>query len=103
MGLPGMRCLIRCAYVAVAICGLNGPALASTPDEQLVERVEAALHSDRYFYDKHITVSVEGGRVALRGFVASDWDLLHAIRVANKAANGRQVLNYLTIEIGGLK
>ena len=70
-------------------------------DEILRGRVESALHSDPYFYDVHVTVSVEKGAVVLRGFVASDWDLLDAIRIASKAAGDRRVVDDLSIELGG--
>jgi osmotically-inducible protein OsmY len=63
--------------------------------------VAAALHSDPYFYDGHVTVSVEKGAVVLRGFVSSDWDLLDAIRIARKAAGNRRVVDDLSIELGG--
>lgn len=65
------------------------------------ERVQAALHSDPYFYDEHVTVSVENGNVVLRGFVSSSWDLLDAIRIARKAAGDRQVIDDLEILLGG--
>ena len=70
-------------------------------DEILRGRVESALHSDPYFYDIHVTVSVEKGAVVLRGFVSSDWDLLDAIRIARKAAGDRRVIDDLSIELGG--
>ena len=70
-------------------------------DEKLKKRVMVALHSDPYFYDRHVTVSVENGAVVLRGIVASDWDLRDAIRIASKAAGDRRVIDNLAIELGG--
>jgi osmotically-inducible protein OsmY len=70
-------------------------------DEDLGQRVKAALHKDPYFYDEHVDVSVENGAVVLRGFVFSDWDLRNAIRIATKAAGGRKVVDNLTIKQGG--
>jgi osmotically-inducible protein OsmY len=70
-------------------------------DEELGQRVKAALHKDPYFYDEHVDVSVEHGAVVLRGFVFSDADLHNAIRIATKAAGGRKVVNNLTIKQGG--
>jgi osmotically-inducible protein OsmY len=67
----------------------------------LRKRVQAALHSDPYFYDEHVTVSVENGVVVLRGFVFSDWDLRDAIRIASRAADARRVVDDLSIEMGG--
>ena len=70
-------------------------------DGELAKRVKAALHADPYFYDKHVTVSVEQGAVVLRGFVYSDWDLQDAIRIASKAAGDRRVVDNLAIKEGG--
>jgi len=71
------------------------------PDEDLKQRVTAALHGDPYFYDEHVTVSIENGAVVLRGFVASEWDLRDAIRIAGKAAGDRRVIDDLSITQGG--
>jgi len=121
------RILILCAYLGPAVCGLAGfstpagaqnavlptasrsdsVAVAATPgavvlaNEELKERVQAALHADPYFYDEHVTVSVEQGAVVLRGFVFSGWDLQEAIRIAGKAAGDRRVIDNLSIQQGG--
>jgi osmotically-inducible protein OsmY len=73
----------------------------SMTDEELGKRVQAALHSDPYFYDEHVSVSVENGVVVLRGFVFSDWDLRDAIRIASRAAGERRVVDNLSIKLGG--
>ena len=81
---------------------VNQPAVADrTADEKLRKRVKDALHADSYFYDKHVTVSVEHGAVVLRGFVSSDWDLRDAIRIASSAAGDRRVVDDLSIKLGG--
>jgi osmotically-inducible protein OsmY len=117
-----------CAYLGPLVCGLGGiatrvdaqnaaapPALnravsiaGSTTqfadwvaDEELRKRVKAALHVDPYFYDEHVTVSIENGGVVLRGFVFSDWDLRDALRIARKAAGDRPVIDNLAIKEGG--
>jgi osmotically-inducible protein OsmY len=121
------RPLILCAYLGAAVSGLTGFAVAagaqnaavppasqsdavavsalaasSAPaDEELKERVQAALHADPYFYDQHVTVSVDKGAVVLRGFVFSDWDLQEAIRIAGQAAGDRRVIDNLSIKQGG--
>jgi osmotically-inducible protein OsmY len=120
------RIVVVCACLGPALSGLGGLATraeaqnaapassgsasiaASTAqgadrltDEELKKRVKAALHNDPYFYDEHVTVSVEKGVVVLRGFVFSDWDLRDAIRIAKKAAGDRQVIDNLTIKLGG--
>ena len=73
----------------------------SIADEKLERRVQVALHSDPYFYDRHVTVSVDNGAVVLQGFVSSEWDLLDAIRIANKAAGDSRVIDDLSIKLGG--
>src|ERR1700733_850018 len=123
------RLLITCTYLGTIVCGLNGLAsrvgaqdmgapvdspprtivasathgAAPVADEDLRRRVEAALHSDPYFYDEHVTVSVENGHVLLSGFVASEWDLLDAMRIARKAAGNGRVSETLSINLGGRK
>jgi osmotically-inducible protein OsmY len=94
----------------VAPSALNQSASVALPatqsaevvsDEKLRKRVKDALHSDPYFYDEHVTVSVEKGVVVLRGFVASEWDLRDAIRIASKAAGDKRVVDNLSIKLGG--
>jgi len=63
--------------------------------------VKAALHSEPYFYDEHVTVSVEQGAVVLRGFVFSDSDLRDALRIASKVAGDRRVVDNLSIKQNG--
>jgi hypothetical protein len=124
-----MRPWVMYAYLAPLVFGLvgaaepldaeNGPApafsrsasiAASTSqgadwaaDEKLRKRVKSALHTDPYFYDAHVTVSIENGAVVLRGFVFSDWDLREALRIARKAAGDRPVIDNLSIKEGGLR
>ena len=70
---------------------------SSATDEQVADNVQAALHADPYFYDKHVTVSVEHGDVVLRGFVANSDDLVNAKKIAARAAGGRRVIDNLSI------
>jgi len=118
------RILIISAYLGPALYGLAGfagaqnavsppvsgsvsVAVSATPDAaalsdgKIAERVKAALHADPYFYDQHVTVSVEQGVVVLRGFVFSSWDLRDALRIAGKAAGDRRVVDNLSIKQGG--
>jgi osmotically-inducible protein OsmY len=121
------RNLSICAYLVSVVCGLGGMATrvdaqnAAAPpnsrsdsiaaseaqgadlvaDEDLGNRVKTALHVDPYFYDKHVTVSVEKGSVVLRGFVFSAWQLQDALRIARKAAGNTPVVDNLSIKLGG--
>jgi osmotically-inducible protein OsmY len=93
---------------AVAAISRSGSIAASTTqgaaelrDEDLGNRVKTALHDDPYFYDRHVTVSVEKGSVVLRGFVFSGWELQDAVRIARKAAGNARVIDDLSIQLGG--
>jgi osmotically-inducible protein OsmY len=94
------------ACLGMVVYGLGGSAAraggqSAAGDEELRQRVTAALHADPYFYDEHVSVSVDNGVVVLRGFVASEWDLRDAIRIAGKAAGDRRVIDNLSITQGG--
>jgi osmotically-inducible protein OsmY len=108
LGLTGFAA--RAGAQSVDAPALNQPASLTDPsmqsahssaDKKLVKRVKDALHSDPYFYDEHVTVSVENGAVVLHGFVSSEWDLRDAIRIASKAAGDRRVVDNLSIKLGG--
>ena len=86
---------------SASVTAQSTQSAGSTADEKLVKRVRDALHSDPYFYDEHVTVSVENGAVVLHGFVSSEWDLRDAIRIASKAAGDRRVVDNLSIKLGG--
>lgn len=117
------RILVMCAYLGAAVSGLAGFAASagaqtlvaaavtpsqsmegsaaqgahSTTDQELRARVQAALHAEPYLYDRHIRVSVDNGVVALHGLVFSAEDLQDAIRTADKAAQGKPVVDNLSI------
>lgn len=76
------------------------PAGDSARDQELSKRVQDALHSDPYFYDRHVNVSVENGVVELSGTVDSQLDLQSAIRIADRAAGHRRVVDNLSIYLG---
>jgi osmotically-inducible protein OsmY len=71
---------------------------AQNQDSDTVSRVKSALHSDPALNDKHIDVSMEKGKVVMRGFVNTQGDLQKAIKAANNAAGGLKVVNELTIQ-----
>jgi osmotically-inducible protein OsmY len=86
---------------ARAVITSASAAAESATDEARRLRVETALRLDPYFYDAHVNVLLVKGVVVLQGFVFSDWDLIDAIRIANKAAGDGRVVNALSIEVGG--
>ena len=62
-------------------------------DEVLTKRVQAAMHSNAYFNDEHVTVSTKNGVVTLEGVVYDDWDVRTAMRIARKIAGVRRVVS----------
>jgi osmotically-inducible protein OsmY len=70
-------------------------------DEKMKEQVEEALHSDPFFYDEHVTVTVNNGVATLHGMVFDDWDLRIAVRISRKIPGVKRVVNDLEIMVGG--
>jgi osmotically-inducible protein OsmY len=70
-------------------------------DEKMKEQVEEALHSDAFFYDEHITVTINNGVITLQGIVFDDWDLRNAMRICRKIPGVKRVINDLEIKLGG--
>ena len=73
----------------------------SLPDIEVRMKVETALHSDPFFYDGHVTITVENGVVRLQGIVFDEWDLRIAKRISRRVAGVKRVINELEIELGG--
>jgi hypothetical protein len=70
-------------------------------DETIKRQVEAALRSDPFFYDEHVTVTIRNGVVTLQGMVFDDWDLRNALRIGRKVPGVKRVVNDLEIKLGG--
>jgi osmotically-inducible protein OsmY len=97
--------LALCFFVTLALGSVavraDARPVAAPANEQMKERVQAALRSDPYFEDAHVDVSIENQDVVLRGLVFSDWDLRDALRIARKAAGNSRVIDDLYIVSGG--
>ena len=61
-------------------------------EEKTRRQVEEALHSDAFFYDEHVTVTIKSGVVTLRGIVFDDWDVRTAMRIAKKIPGVKRVV-----------
>jgi osmotically-inducible protein OsmY len=70
-------------------------------DSEMQQRVEAAMRSDPFFFDGHVTVTVRDGVVTLQGMVFDEWDLRMAKRIAARIPGVKHVTNDLEIEQGG--
>jgi osmotically-inducible protein OsmY len=110
------RISLRVAFLSISFALAGGVMMTAAPltvmaasvgrplsaeDEALRQRVALSLQEAPYFYDGHVNVTIEKGAVVLRGLVFSDWDLRDAIRIATKAAEGRRVIDDLSIVEGG--
>ena len=89
----------RATLDAIVVTGKKIPE--SAPDAEVKQRVETAMHSDPYFYDEHITITIKDGVVTLHGIVFDDWDLRTARRIAKRIPGVKRVINDLEIELGG--
>ena len=93
--------LLSSALPARADGGDALPAEAIETDNSLQFRVSSALHSDPYLYARHIDVFIKDGDVVLTGFVANDWELAKAVRLATEAARPHKVVDSIEIKEGG--
>jgi hypothetical protein len=77
---------------------VEGSRIPETPaDAELNKRVEAAMQSDRYFYNYHVSALTRDGVVVLRGLVFDDWDMRTAVRLSKRVAGVKRVVNQLVI------
>lgn len=67
-------------------------------DEALRVEVKTVLHEDPYFYDAHVTVTVEHGVVHLEGMVLDYSDIADVLRIIRKKFPGvKRVVNQLEV------
>src|SRR6516162_1407531 len=45
-------------------------------DEEVTQRVAAALHADPYILDDHLTITTKDGVVTLHGLALDNWDVI---------------------------
>jgi osmotically-inducible protein OsmY len=87
----------------VAACA-SGPAKTDAQrqaDKETVERVEAALSSDKTLYAKHISVHADNGVVRLTGYVWDASDLQTATLIAEGVQGVTGVVNSLELNRNG--
>jgi osmotically-inducible protein OsmY len=101
---------LACAGIATAVlCGgfgcAAGPAKSEAQrqaDRETVQRVQAALDSDKRIYARHIVVRADNGVVRLTGFVWDPPDLYEAKHVAELVPGVSQVVNDLELDRNGM-
>jgi osmotically-inducible protein OsmY len=70
-------------------------------DEQVTAEVEAALHSDRYIFSDHVTITSKNGVVTLRGIALDYWDVSAMKRLVRKMPGVKKVVDDLDVRVGG--
>jgi osmotically-inducible protein OsmY len=73
----------------------------SKTDEEVAAQVEAALHSDRYIFSDHVTITSKNGVVTLRGIALDYWDVSAMKRLVRKMPGVKKVVDDLDVRIGG--
>ena len=68
-------------------------------DETLTAKVVQVLKDDPYLFADHITVVTENGVVRLQGFSTDPSEVHKALRLAQRAAGKRRVLNEVELFI----
>lgn len=74
------------------------PATAQPSDQVLSEQISAALKADPLLDGQMIQVEARGGNITLRGEVASDVQLNHALDLAGAIPGVRAVENAMLIK-----
>jgi len=115
MALAGMLIMLLSPAITLSAT----PKYASTPDaletiivqghrfpdpvfdEQLRVEVKTALHDDPFFYDAHVTVTVQDGVVHLEGMVLDYSDVTTVLRIIKrKFPRLKRVVNELEVSRG---
>ena len=73
----------------------------SKSDEEVIEQVETALHSDRYIFSEHVTVTAKNGVVTLTGVAVDYWDVIAMKRLVRRMPGVKKVVDDIDVSIGG--
>jgi osmotically-inducible protein OsmY len=72
----------------------------SMTDEEVTAQVETALHSDRYIFSEHVTITSKNGVVTLRGIAVDYWDVIAMKRLVRRMPGVKKVVNDLDVSLG---
>ena len=72
----------------------------SPSDAEMTERVETALHSDRYIFSEHVTIKSKNGVVTLRGIAVDYWDVIAMKRLVRRMPGVKRVVDNIDISLG---
>lgn len=69
-------------------------------DAEVTAQVETALHSDRYIFSEHVTITAKNGVVTLRGIAVDYWDVIAMKRLVRRMPGVKRVVDDLDISLG---
>jgi hypothetical protein len=72
----------------------------SPTDAEVAAQVETALHSDRYIFSEHVTITAKNGVVTLRGIAVDYWDVIAMKRLVRRMPGVKRVVDDLDISLG---
>jgi len=72
----------------------------SQTDEEVQEQVATALHSNRYIFSDHVTITSKKGVVTLRGIAVDYWDVIAMKRLVRRMPGVKRVVDDLDISLG---
>ena len=72
----------------------------SPTDAEVTAQVETALHSDRYIFSEHVTITAKNGVVTLRGIAVDYWDVIAMKRLVRRMPGVKRVVDALDISLG---
>lgn len=101
--------IFRAALAAVVACGavacVMGPPKTQAErqaDNDVADRVQAALGADRYLYARHITVRADSGVVSLGGYVWTPEELDAAMQDVQTVPGVTKVVNSMEVDRGAV-
>lgn len=72
----------------------------SKTDAEVQEQVETALHSDRYIFSDHVTITSRNGVITLRGIATDYWDVIAMKRLVRRMPGVKKVVDDIAVSLG---
>lgn len=103
-----LKAVLRALSIAALLFGTAACTLPHKSDAQrqtdneMANRVEQALASDKELFSRHIIVRADDGVVRLTGFVWDPPDIVEAERIASAVEGVSKVVNSLELQRNGM-
>jgi osmotically-inducible protein OsmY len=69
-------------------------------DAEMTEQVETALHSDRYIFSEHVSITSKNGVVTLHGIAVDYWDVIAMKRLVRRMPGVKRVVDDIEVSLG---